>query len=89
MAQRAEEESVLAEGAGRPETSGDCTACHNTALIRRRAFNRECWDEPIGWMTEKHGMNPLGGELRQTIVDYLAAQYGPPQRGPRGGNPCL
>jgi len=89
MAQRAEEETVLAEGPGRSETFGYCTACHNTALIRRSAFNRERWDELMDWMTEKHGMNPLEGELRQTIVDYLAAHYGPRQRGPRGGNPFL
>lgn len=89
IAQRTEEETVLAEGPGRSETFGSCTACHNTALIRRSAFTRERWDELMDWMTEKHGMNPLDGELRQVIVDYLAAQYGPRQRGPRGGNPFL
>jgi cytochrome c5 len=89
LAQAPEEETVLAEGPGRSETFGTCTACHNTALIRRSAFDRDRWDELMDWMTEKHGMNPLEGELRETIVDYLAAQYGPRQRGPRGGNPFL
>ena len=89
ISQRTEEETVLAEGPGRSETFGYCTACHNTGLIRRSAFTRERWDELMDWMTEKHGMTPLEGELRQTIVDYLAAQYGPRQRGPRGGNPFL
>ncbi|MBB5691135.1 hypothetical protein GXW77_04720 [Roseomonas alkaliterrae] len=84
-----EEETVLAEGPGRSETFGYCVACHNTAVIRRSAFTRDRWDELMDWMTEKHGMNPLEGELRQTIVDYLAAHYGPRQRGPRGGNPFL
>jgi mono/diheme cytochrome c family protein len=84
-----EEETVLAEGPGRSETFGYCVACHNTAVIRRSAFTRERWDELMDWMAEKHGMNPLEGELRQTIVDYLATQYGPRQRGPRGGNPFL
>ncbi len=84
-AARTEEESVLAEGPGRSEVFGYCTACHNTALIRRSAFSRDRWDELMDWMAEKHGMNPLEGELRQTIVDYLAGQYGPRQRGPRGG----
>jgi len=89
MAQRTEEETVLAEGEGRAETFGYCVACHNTALIRRSAFTRERWDELMDWMTEKHGMNPLEGELRRTIVDYLAGAYGPRERGPRGGNPFL
>lgn len=89
LADRQEEETVLAEGEGRSEVFGYCTACHNTALIRRSAFTRERWDELMDWMAEKHGMNPLEGEFRQTIVDYLAKYYGPRTRGPRGGNPFL
>ncbi len=84
-----EEETVLAEGEGRSEVFGYCTACHNTALIRRSAFTRERWDELMDWMSEKHEMNPLEGEFRDTIVDYLARHYGPRTRGPRGGNPFL
>ncbi|MCA3390349.1 MAG: hypothetical protein INF65_17120 [Roseomonas sp.] len=89
LAEQQEEETVLAEGEGRSEVFGYCTACHNTALIRRSAFTRERWDELMDWMTEKHGMNPLEGEFRDTIVDYLARHYGPRARGPRGGNPFL
>jgi cytochrome c5 len=89
LAEQQEEETVLAEGEGRSEVFGYCTACHNTALIRRSAFTRERWDELMDWMAEKHGMNPLEGEFRDTIVDYLAQHYGPRARGPRGGNPFL
>ena len=89
IAGRAEEETVLAEGEGRSETFAYCTACHNTALIRRSAFTRDRWDELMDWMVEKHGMNPIEGEFRATIVDYLAQHYGPRARGPRGGNPFL
>jgi hypothetical protein len=89
LAEQQEEETVLAEGEGRSEVFGYCTACHNTALIRRSAFTRERWDELMDWMAEKHGMNPLEGEFRDTIVDYLAKHYGPRTRGPRGGNPFL
>ena len=45
--------------------------------------------ELMDWMAEKHEMNPLEGEFRDTIVDYLARHYGPRTRGPRGGNPFL
>ena len=89
LAEQQEEETVLAEGEGRSEVFGYCTACHNTAVIRRSAFTRERWDELMDWMAEKHGMNPLEGEFRDTIVDYLAQHYGPRARGPRGGNPFL
>jgi cytochrome c5 len=89
LAEQQEEETVLAEGEGRSEVFGYCTACHNTALIRRSAFTRERWDELMDWMAEKQGMNPLEGEFRTSIVDYLARHYGPRARGPRGGNPFL
>ena len=89
LADRQEEETVLAEGEGRSEVFGYCSACHNTALIRRSAFTRDRWDELMDWMAEKHGMNPLEGEFRTTIVDYLGRHYGPRARNPRGGNPFL
>ncbi|MBU8537919.1 hypothetical protein [Falsiroseomonas tokyonensis] len=87
--QTAEEETVLAEGEGRSEVFGYCTACHNTALIRRSRFTRPQWDGLMDWMTERHGMNPLEGEFRDTIVDYLARHYGPAQAPARGRNPFL
>lgn len=86
----AEEETpeVLAPGEGRDETFYYCIACHNTALIRRSGFTRQQWDELMDWMTERHGMNPLEGELRETIVNYLAQAYPPRrQRGPAFTNP--
>lgn len=79
---------VLAEGEGRDETFYLCTACHNTALIRRSGFTRQQWDDLMTWMTERHGMNPLEGELRETIVNYLAQAYPPRrQRPPAFANP--
>jgi hypothetical protein len=87
--QTAEEETVLPEGEGRAETFGYCTACHNTALIRRSRFTRAQWDGLMDWMTERHGMNPLEGEYRAIIVDYLARHFGPAQAPTRGRNPFL
>jgi hypothetical protein len=84
-----EEETVLPEGEGRTETFGYCTACHNTALIRRSRFTRQQWDGLMDWMTERHGMNPLEGELRDTVVDYLTRHFGPAQAPARGRNPFL
>jgi hypothetical protein len=77
----AEEETpeVLAPGEGREETFYYCIACHGTAVIRRSGFTRQQWDELMDWMTDRHGMNPLEGELRETIVNYLAEAY-PPRR---------
>jgi hypothetical protein len=80
---------VLPDGEGRTETFAYCTACHNTALIRRSRFSRQQWDGLMDWMTERHGMNPLEGEFRDLIVGYLATHFGPAQAPARGRNPFL
>ncbi|WP_270935742.1 hypothetical protein [Falsiroseomonas oryzae] len=85
----AEEETVLPDGEGRSETFAYCTVCHNTALIRRNRLSRDQWDGLMDWMSEKHGMNPLEGEFRDTIVNYLATHFGPAQAPARGRNPFL
>ena len=84
-----EEETILPDGEGRSETFAYCSVCHNTALIRRSAFSRQQWDGLMDWMTERHGMNPLEGEFRDTIVDYLTTHFGPRQAPGRGRNPFL
>jgi len=89
VTQPAEEETVLPEGHGRAETFGYCVACHSTAIIRRSHFSRDQWEGLMDWMTEKHGMNQLEGELRETIVNYLATHFAPAQAPARGRNPFL
>ncbi len=89
MERAPEEETILPEGEGRSETFGYCTVCHDTALIRRSRFTRRQWDGLMDWMTERHGMNPLEGEFRVLIVDYLARHFGPAQAPQRGRNPFL
>ena len=87
--QPTEDPSVLPAGDGQEEVFYACTACHSTAIIRRSAFPRQQWDGLMDWMTERHGMNPLEGEFRDTIVNYLAAHFGPAQAPARGRNPFL
>lgn len=89
VTQPAEEETILPEGHGRAETFGYCVACHSTAIIRRSHFSRDQWEGLMDWMTEKHGMNRLEGELRETIVNYLATHFAPAQAPSRGRNPFL
>ncbi len=89
VTQPTEEETVLPDGHGRSETFGYCIACHSTAIIRRSQFSRAQWDGLMDWMTEKHAMSRLEGELRETIVNYLATHFGPAQAPTRGRNPFL
>jgi len=84
-----EDPSALPAGNGQEEVFYACTACHSTAIIRRSAFPRTQWDGLMDWMTEKHGMNPLEGEERKLIVDYLAQHFGPRTAPARGRNPFL
>ena len=77
---------ILPDDAGREDTFAVCTACHNTALIRRSAFSRDRWDEVLDWMVEKQGMPVLDPELRTSILGYLARNFAP-RAMPRGRNP--
>jgi hypothetical protein len=77
----------LPEGKGRDETFYGCTACHGTAIIRQQGMTRERWDETMRVMTEKHGMTPYEGELRELILDYLSTTFPPRRRAP--DNPFL
>ena len=91
MAAAQEDPSVLPEGEGRDEVFYGCTACHDSALIRRTRVSRSAWDGLMDWMVEKHGMTPLEGDDRRLVVDYLARHFGPAQGGvpARGRNPFL
>ncbi|PZW50799.1 hypothetical protein C8P66_10112 [Humitalea rosea] len=77
---------ILPDDAGREDTFAICTACHNTALIRRSAFSQERWDEVLDWMVEKQGMPVLEAETRASILGYLARNFAP-RASPRGRNP--
>jgi hypothetical protein len=90
LSQPAETPEVLPAGEAREEVFYRCTACHNTAVIRRSRLSRQQWDELMDWMTDKHGMVPLEGEERRQIVDYLAAAFPPAADGRRrAANPFL
>lgn len=81
-AQTEETPESLPEGPGREETFYSCTACHGTAIIRQQGLTRERWDETMRIMTEKHGMADYEGELRDLMLDYLAANFPPRRRAP-------
>jgi hypothetical protein len=77
-------------GAGRDETFYACTACHNFKLVAAQGMNRRQWEESLELMIAKHGMNPLEGDDRKIVLDYLETTY--PPRAPTGGgwqNPFL
>jgi hypothetical protein len=68
---------------GREQTFYACVACHGFKLVAQQGQTRQQWDDTLNWMTEKHGMPPIDGEFRKTVLDYLEAAF-PPRRAPGG-----
>ncbi len=81
----------LPAGAGREETFYTCTACHGFKIVAQQGMTRAQWDDSLSWMTQKHGMNPLTGEDRRIVLDYLERTYPPATRarGRDSPNPFL
>jgi hypothetical protein len=74
------------DGAGREQTFYACTGCHGFKIVAQQGQSRSQWDDTLNWMTEKHRMPPIEGELRTTVLDYLAAAF-PQRRSPGWKNP--
>lgn len=62
---------------GFEEVKKTCTVCHSSMLVTQNKANRDGWLEMIRWMQEKQGLWELEPALENTILDYLAANYGP------------
>jgi hypothetical protein len=73
----------LPPGPGRDDAFYSCTPCHGFKIVAQQGQSRERWSDTLDWMTEKHKMPPLEGDMRKTVLDYLAANY-PPRTAPRG-----
>lgn len=64
------------EGEGRNLTGAWCGGCHSLNLVTQQGLTRDGWDVLLDWMSEKQKMPPLHGEQRDTVLDYLAANFG-------------
>jgi hypothetical protein len=70
-------------GAGRDTTFYACTPCHGFKLVAQQGQTRSQWDDTLDWMTKRHGMPPIDGDMRKTVLDYLETTY-PPRTAPGG-----
>lgn len=77
----------LPAGVGREETFYLCTACHGFKIVAQQGMTRAQWDDSLNWMTTRHGMNPIEGDDRKLVLDYLEQHYPPTKRG--SPNPFL
>lgn len=75
--QEIDKETGLIIAPGFEQVKETCSVCHSTMLVTQNKADREGWLEMIRWMQEKQGLRTLEPELENTILDYLAANYGP------------
>jgi hypothetical protein len=70
-------------GPGREQAFYACIACHGFKIVAQQGQTRAQWDDTLTWMTQKHGMPPMDGDFRKTVLDYLETAF-PPRRAPGG-----
>lgn len=68
--------ALLPDGPGKQETFDGCASCHSIKLVVQQGLDKDGWAEVIEWMVDEQGMDPLEGDLAQTITDYLATHFG-------------
>ena len=71
------------DGPGREQTFYACIACHGFKLVAQQGQTRQQWSDTLDWMTQKHKMPPIDGDLRKTVLDYLETAF-PPRTAPGG-----
>lgn len=67
---------------GLMETVQNCTTCHSSQLVLQNRMNKERWTATIKWMQETQNLWDLG-ENEAVIVNYLATNYPPIEKGRR------
>ena len=68
---------VMVAAPGASETFDACTSCHSERIVAQQGLTRAQWDELLDWMVDEQEMEPIVGDARSTILDYLGAHYGP------------
>ena len=61
---------------GWQEVQATCTECHSSLLITQNSGDKAVWESRIRWMQETQGLKALAPELEESILNYLAANYG-------------
>lgn len=58
------------------EVKARCTECHSAQMIVQNSGNRAVWKSRIVWMQESQGLGELSDEQEDSILSYLASNYG-------------
>lgn len=75
-------ETGFVQDVGMTEVINNCTNCHSAKLVTQNRMSREAWLATIKWMQETQNLWDLG-ENQSVILDYLAKNYAPQDKGRR------
>ena len=75
-AQNNEEITNLNLAEGWQNVQENCTECHSALLITQNSGSRAVWESRIRWMQETQGLHELDPKLEESILNYLATNYG-------------
>lgn len=75
-AQQGDEVTGLIQEDGWQLVQANCTECHTSQIIMQNSGSREVWKSRIVWMQETQGLGELEVDVEDSILDYLAANYG-------------
>jgi cytochrome c5 len=64
----------LVDGAGKAILEQKCTACHDTGRISGQKKTKDAWIDTVSRMMDKGAS--LSGDDFDTVIDYLAKNYG-------------
>jgi hypothetical protein len=67
---------------GFDQVRAQCTVCHSAKLVTQNRATKEGWAQMIEWMQQTQGLRDLGPD-EDRILDYLAANYAPEEKGRR------
>ena len=78
----------LKMSAGWLQVQATCTECHSAQLISQNSGSREVWKSRLRWMQDTQGLGQLTINLEDTILDYMASNYGQKPASRRAGIPA-
>ena len=87
-AQEIDQTSGLIVAAGWQQVQATCTECHSTQLIIQNAGSKAVWRSRVLWMQSTQGLRQLEPALEESILSYLATNYGQKESGRRPALPA-
>lgn len=75
-AQQGDADADLIQEEGWQLVQATCTECHTSQIIVQNSGNREVWKSRLTWMQETQGLGQLEVDVENSILDYLAMNYG-------------